>query len=452
MDQEIDLRPVLQALISWWRLIVGIVALLLALAVVSALLQPRPARARGDILVIPSTSQLTLDPRFAERDATIVTNPLTQRQALVDLASSSALESRVMSELGMPAGGFGGLLANIDVSASSDLVRITATAPTDAEALRLAEVWTRSYASLVNDLYSGSGPALDRIESQAVEAQQRFDEVQSSLNAFYATGDLVRAAQQVQRLTGLLEGGVEAQVGLYTQYLTRTQELSLILEDARTLQAQYEANGAADLSAGIAALAVRARVAGGDQLPLQLSFDSAESFAQGQAAAADLERFVTVLEGERDRMVAQADRLAQELASGNSVAVGLAPDVRARYEEELAVAQGALARAEGQEELLIQRRDVALSSLEVLQAKSDELQIDQAVPQVTVRLVNVTPLPPRSPVMAVAINLVTALVGGIVLGSGLAMLLELVRQRRRTRAAVAQTGGEPTAGHTPASD
>jgi capsular polysaccharide biosynthesis protein len=427
MDQEIDLRPYIQALVRSWRLIVGATVGLVLFAVAATMLAPSSSQARGDILVIPQSSQLSLDPRFVERDATMLTNSLNQRQALIDLAKSSILEARVAEAKGLTAYHSGEFLGSIDVRATSDLIQIEASASTPAEALHLAETWTRNYESLVNELYSGTNAQLEQLDQQLSEAQQRFDAIQASLDSFYASGDLVRAEQQVQRLEGLLEGGVEAQVSLYTQYLTRTQELSLILEDARALQAQYEAGGA-DLSSGLASLAVRARVAGAEQLPVQLSFDSAESFAESQFTSSDLERFVTTLAGERDRMVAQADAIAGDLAAGNAAAVGLPSEVRARYEDELATARGALARAEGTEELILQQRVVALSSLQVLQAKRDEGQIAQGVPEVSVRFVGVASVPPRSLASRLIVNVAVAVILGMVLSIGWIIGRQLIRQ------------------------
>jgi capsular polysaccharide biosynthesis protein len=428
MEQEIDLRPYLQAIIRQWRMIVGLMVLLGALATAWTIVAPRSAQARGDLLVIAQSSQLTLDPRFAQRDATMLTNSVNQRQALIDLASSSVLEARVAQALGITVYHAGELLAKIKVTATSDLIQISATASTSDEALRLAEAWTHTYAALVNELFSGASPATPQIDEQLTGAQQRFEDAQTALTTLYASGELVRVRQQVARLDALLNGGIEAQVRLYTEYLSRTQELSLILEDARALQATNEVGASGDLNAGLAALAVRARLAGAAKLPVQLTFASAESFAQGQANATDLTHFMTVLESEHKRMVGQAEALARDLAASDGSAVGLPPDVRTRYESDLATAQGVLARAEGQEALLLQRRTVALSSLQVLQTKRDEGQIAQVAPEVSVRFVGVATVAPRSLTVNLGLNLVMAILVGLILAITWIVGREIVRR------------------------
>lgn len=447
MEQEIDLRPYLQALMRRWRLIMGLIVTLSVLAAIWTMTTPRQVQARGDLLIIPKSSQLTLDPRFTEGDSVMLTNAVYQRQALVDLATSTTLEARVAEHLGLDSYQPGMLLGEIEVKATSDLLQIIASATTPAEATRLAETWTTEYERLINELFNAASPLTSQLDDQITGAQQRFDETQGALNDFYASGDLVRADQQVQRLDGLLNGGTEAQVRLYTEYLTRTQELNLILEDARSLQAQYAAEESPDLAAGLSALAVRARLAGAEQLPVQLSFDSAESFAQGQATGAELTSFVTVLEQERDRMIGQADALARALAAGDGTSVGLSDNLRASYETELAKAQGALARAEGQEELLIQRRDVALASLKALQSRRDESQISQAAPEVSVRFVGASGIPPRALATSLTINVAVAAILGLMIAIVLIIGLELWQRARSDRS----TTPAPKPGERPVS-
>lgn len=429
MEQEIDLRPYLQAVVRQWRLIVGVTALAALAAALITISLPRQASARGDVLLIARSPQLTLDARFVDRDATMVTNSINQRQALVDLASSSELEARVAAQLGIAEYEPGALLGRISVASRSDLLQIEATGDTPADARQLAEAWARSYEIFVNEVYSNSASTRNALSAPLDSAQQRYDQAQSDLSAFYASGDLVRARQSVARVQGLLDGGTAAQIQLYTEHLTRTQELSLILEDARSVEAQYERGGVADLGARISALVVRARLAGSDRLPLYLNLNSADAIADDGAVAASLAEFVRVLEAERDRRVAQAEALASNLAAGNGAAVGLSPDVRARYEADLAAAQSALALAEGQEKRLLLQRDVALRSIEVLQAKSDERQVDEVIPDVSVRFVGAAAQPPRSILSRLVLNLATAVVASLALALTFIVGRELLRRR-----------------------
>jgi capsular polysaccharide biosynthesis protein len=432
MEQEIDLRPYVQAVVRQWRLIIGVVALAAVAAGIVTLSLPRAATARGDVLIIARTPQLTLDSRFADRDATMVTNALNQRQALLDLASSPELEARVAKKLGLELYTTGELLAQVTVSGRSDLLQFETSAKTPEEASLLAETWAGSYEALINEIYSGGAS----LEGPLDKARQDYAQAQSDLSAFYASGDLVRIQQSVLRIDGLLSSGAGAHVNMYTQYLSRTQELNLILEDARTLQAQYEQSGSVNLGASLATLAVRARLAGDRELPVQLNFDNAEAFAASQASTADLAEFVRVLEVERDRMVAQSEALASELAVGNGTAIGLPPDVRARYEADLATAKSMLSQAESQEKRLILQRDVALRAIEVLQAKLNERQIDQAVPEVGVRFVGAAAQPPRPILLRLVANLGAAVVLSFMLVLAFIIGREVLWRRLTPRSAI----------------
>lgn len=422
MEQEIDLRPYIQAVLRQWLLLVGVMLVFAMTAAFLTLSRPSVAKARGDVLVVGRTAQVTFDDRFVERDATMFTGPTSQRQALIDLASSPELEARVAEQLGLASYETGSLLARVTVTSRSDLLLVEASAPTPDEAKRLAETWARSYEALVNEIYATDSPA--GLDSQIDEARQRYDQAQAALSTFYAAGDLVRAQQSVIRAQGILTGSLQAQVGLYTGYLSRTQELNLILEDARTLQAQYE-DGGADLGANLAALVVRARLAGAETLPIQLSLGSAEAVAASQA---DLAEFIRVLTTQRDRMVSQSEGLASEIAAGSSPAVGLSPDARARYEADLAAAQSALSQAESQEKRLLLERETALGAIEVLQARKNDLSIGQAAPEVSVRFIGAAIQPPASVRTQLLVNVAVAVVAGLMLTIALIVVRELLRR------------------------
>lgn len=443
MDKDFDLRPYLSAVIKRWRLIIACGVSFALITALTVWFSPQPSRARADLFISPRSPELTFDGRFTDGSTAILSNQSYQRQALIDLGKSRALEARAAERLGRADDPPGRLAERITIRSDSDLINVLAVAPTQAEASALAEAWAQGYQELVAELYNGAADQRVQVELDLADAQQRFDQSQNALDSFYAGGELIRATYEVTRLTGLVLGGAGAQVGMYTSHLSRTQELGLILEDARSLQAQYEGGGQTDLSAALAALAVRARLAGSGQLPVQLSFTSTESFAQGEAATADLARFVAVLEAEYERMVAAAGALAGDLAAGDTSAVGLAPETSLAYESELAKAKAALARAEGVEQRLLQDRRLALSTIEVLQNRSNELQIQQSLVPVELRVVSVAPERPGSLLVALLLNTAVAAVAGVLLGVILALALELAR---RLRGAARQGDGPPPAG------
>jgi hypothetical protein len=389
---------------------------------------PRAVTARGDVLVVARTTQLALDQRFVDRDATMYTNALNQRQALIDLATSVGLEIRVAEQLGLSSYQPGALLGRITLTSRSDLLRIEATGATAEEAERLAKAWASTYETFVNEIYSGTSTSLD---APLTEAQQRYDQFQVDLGAFYANGELVRAQQAIARYEGLLAGSTAAQLNHYTEYVTRTQQLNLILDDARSIQAQYEGGGLSDLGTRVEALIVRARIAGADQLPFFLNLDSAGVAATSDATVVNLVEFIRVLEAERDRRLAEAETAAASLAAGNGAAIGLPPDVRARYEAELATARSILSKAEGEEKRLLLQRDLALRAVEVLQGKRNERAIDQVVPEVSVRFVGASTQPSPSILVRLILNLAAAVAVSLALTIAFIVGRELLRPASR---------------------
>lgn len=446
MEREIDLRPYVVALLRRWRLLGGLALAAALLAVAVTLMLPPGREASADLLVAPATSQVTVDPRFISRDATLITNGSFQRQALVDLASSAILETRVAQRLGLATYRPGDLLQQVEVGATSDLIRITVGGPTDEAAATLAEVWARSYEELVNELYSGADAQVTQLTTELESAEQRYNTAQLALEEFYGQGLLVQAEQRVLRLTGLLDGSRDAQQALYSQYLTRTQELDLILQDAQTLRAQVDGSSNDDLADALAALALRSRVAGGAELPLELRFDNPQALAQnGAASAVALDQLIAVLRRERERVGADAQQIGQTIASGDGSMVGLDAAGRARYEAELGTAQRELEHLRAQERLLGQRRDIALTSLELLERKSDEQQIAQASPQVSVRFVGASAVPPRSLLSRLLLNVGIAVVAATLLGTLFVLASELIRQFRRSGSVPPTLAGERAA-------
>jgi hypothetical protein len=452
MEQEIDLRPYAQAMLRRWRWVaVGVLAAV-ALAVIITLVLPRANRASASVLIEPVISQVVLDGRFTERDAGLFTNPVTRRQALIDLATSPVLEARVLEKLGQADLKPGDLLLRVRVRATSDLLTITATGNDAADAGRLAQLWGQMYEDLVRELYGGGSFGVERIDRELDEARARHAEARRTMDAFLRQGELARASQEVTRLRELLGASRQAHRALYTAYLSRTQELSLVLEDARMLRAHVERGEGVPADA-LAALVVRLRAAGSENLPVDLTISSPETLAAGrEATLSELERLTAVIESERDRLMGEAKRMAAAIAAGDASAVGLDATTRSRYEVELATAEGRLAELVSEQRALSQTLDLALNTLAVLQAKRDEQVIAQATSSISVRYLGDVPVPPASRVVLLARNglIAAALAGFLVIT--LIIVLEIARQVRQAPAPPPVPRGEPAPERPPASD
>jgi uncharacterized protein involved in exopolysaccharide biosynthesis len=431
MEQEIDLRPYLQALLRQWRVLLGVALVALVAAAGLTLAQPRISSATATVLIEPVSSQVVLDPRFTERDTAQVTNAVTRRQALIDLAESPVLEARVIAALGSDEFEPGELLQKVTVGASSDLLELSVTDQDPAEAARLAELWGQEYERLVAELYAGSSFGAERIGSEIEAARSRHNEARRVYESFLSEGDLVRAEQEVRRLEGLLGATREAHQRLFTQQLSRTQELELLLIDARSLRAQVASGSTSGAADGLAALALRLRASGASELPVDLSVAPEALVVSREQLLDDLERLAAAIESERDRLMLENARVAAAIAAGDNAAVGVNQPARVQFEAELSTASATLERLRAEQEVLSQTVALSLDTLAVLQAKSDEDAIGQATTNVQVRFLGTGPVAPPSLLTRLVLNSLLATVLAVLLATTGVVLREAMRQRRR---------------------
>ena len=452
MEQEIDLRPYAQAVLRRWRwVVIGVVAAVVIAAIIT-LTQPRASRASASVLIDPVISQVVLDGRFTERDTGLFTTATSRRQALIDLATSPVLEARVLDQLRQPDLKPGDLVGRVEVRATSDLLTITATGRDTAEAGRLAQLWGQTYEGLVRELYGGGSFGVERIDQELSEARARHAEARRTIDAFLRQGDLARTSQEVTRLRELLGRSRQAHQALYDTYLARTRQLSMVLEDARLLRAQIERGEGVPADA-LAALVLRLRAAGGENLPVDLTISGPETLTTGrEATLSELERLTAIIESERDRLQGETERIAAAIAAGDASAVGLDAATRARYEVELAAAEGRLADLLSEQRALSQTLDLALNTLAVLQAKRDEQVIAQATSSVSVRYLGNMPVSPASRTVLLARNgLIAAVLAGFLVIT-LIVVLEIARQVRQAPAPPPVPRGEPAPDRPSASD
>ncbi|MBX0330757.1 hypothetical protein K2Z83_24170 [Oscillochloris sp. ZM17-4] len=446
MDQEIDLRPYMLVLLKRWRLILSCVIGLMIIGIVIPVAAQQRRSASADIMIVPVSSQVTLDPRFQTTSGSQATTPAAQRQALIGLATSHAVAEKVFEAVGAAPGGseadpIQALIDQVQVSSSSDLLKITVSDPDPARAVKIADAWGQAYERLVADVYTRSQFRSDLLASELTAAQQRYDGAQQSLETFLGSGEIIQMQSQIAQLNGLLGGSREAQQLLYTDYLSRTHQLDLILEDAQTLRDQANASGASSFSDSFAALLLQARAVGGAATTFQLSASDIGSVdAASGSALANLDRLIRVISQRRDELRAQADEIASAIADDKDTAMGMDSATRNRYINQLATLNRSYEQLRAQQDILTQQRDLARDTLILLQRKRDEQEIARSSPQIEVRFVSTSLDPKPSVVARAALSGIAAGVVGLVLGVMLALLLDVLLPavRRLTQPAPAQ--------------
>lgn len=448
MEEEIDLRPYFYALLRRWRLIALIVFVAVTLAVILALLTPPAYTARADVLILSARSELMFDERFVTSDVAQDLNAPSRHQALVTLASSSTLEeqarAQLPAEIAPPDAPVGALAGRVEVSREGDLLQITAGADDPQAAYTLANTWGQVYVQTVNELYSDNQSLLQELEQQQREAQQRYDSAQQELETFIGTGELVQIEQQMNVMQDLIDGSRSSNQSLYTQYLSRTQELELILNDAQTLREQVAAGQTDEFSRSLATLALRSRTAGDVQLPIDLRFDTTEGiFQSDDASLSDLDSLITILRDRRGELFEQSQQLAQAIATGSENVAGLPTALRTKYEQELAQLQQKFEQQTARKLALEQQRNVALESLTILQRKLDEQRIAQGTSASQVRLVGVVNNPQQSKLFNIITNSFIALIVSSFVSVLLVIGLEIIGPRIARQSSPAAQGDRP---------
>lgn len=427
MEDEIDLKPYLRALLRRWWIIIGVAAGLAVIVGVLAVIRTPPYTASSSLLIVPASAQVTLDSRFTSRDSMLFTTTVNQREALLGLARDATLEAKVAQALAITYQP--GELANrIAIDTDGDLVRITARAETSDEAQRLATAWAQEYVKLVTETYTRDTASLALVEQQLVEAQARYQAAQAALEAFIAQGEITAADQEVRRLSDLVNSTRSAGTDRFAAYLRRSNDLEQILRDARLLRERLngQAGNEADTADAIAALLLRIRNLSdrsGDRPILQLDSSLTNNTT---VTVTDLDRLITTLVAEQNAIRLEAERLSKvALEELNPAATQLLIErfnaAQARYEQ-LAARQRELTRS----------RDLAFSLVELLMRRIDELRIADAASQVSVRylgtVTNSSPIIGRQALTQAAI----AALAGIVLAAAVIVAIEAMTSARRS--------------------
>ncbi|MEI7643236.1 MAG: hypothetical protein WCJ55_02900 [Chloroflexales bacterium] len=456
MDQEIDLRPYLMALLRRWRLILACALALALVGSASLALIPQGRRAIANVLIIPSTSQITLDPRFLTTNDSTASNPTAARLALVNLASSYLLAGTVLQDVGQAAGSTAAdpiqeLRSQVKVDATNDMFQITVSDADPDRAQKIAEAWGKAYARLVADTYSRSQGQADLLTSDIAAAQQRYDDAQRAVESLLKDGQSVKVNNQIARLNTLLNDSSASQQQLYAAYLARTRQIDMILKDAQTMRDQADGQSTSSFVDSYTALLLRARVIDGATPLFQLSAaDLAPSAVSTNSQLASLDQVIVTLTRRRDQLLAESNTLASMIASNNVDTVGLDSTTRQRYIDEVTALNSTAEQLQAKQTILVQQRDLARDTLLLLQRKREEQDVARNTPQIVVRFISANIEPQTSGQSRTVLGGVAGGGVGLVLGMLLALWLEVIIPA--LRGITKTSAGQPAARNDPPRD
>ncbi len=428
MDQEIDLRPHLIALLHRWRLLVictiGLAVITGATSLTLALIF---RTASADVLIIPSSSRVTLDPRFQTTSDNQATNPVSLRQGLVNLASSYILVEQVAKDLGDPEVTIDKLYQQVKILPDGDMIRISVSNANSDLALQIVKVWGKTYEDLVTSVYGGSQFRSEVLTAEIDTAQQRYEQAQTALEKFLTSAQSMKVKQQIANLNDLLSGSRQAQQQLYTDYLSRVHQIEILLQDAQTLHDQADTQGTSKFANSFASLMLRIRMVDGAAPVFRMTAaDVTASETDSGNLSANLSQLIKMLSHRQDQLRTRSNEIASAITSSGMISTGLDGATRERYMDQVAELNSTYENLQAQQNTITQQRDLAYEALTLLQRKRAEQEVAQSSPQIVIRFIGAGIDPLFSLITRTLLYMVAAAILGLVFSIMIALLIDTI--------------------------
>lgn len=299
MQDEIDLRPYINALLESKWILMGATLAGALVAVALSLLTRGTYEATSLVAVLEPTQIIQLDPRFQT-----IQNETQLLRAYPELARSDGLMQALLES---PAAeefeGVGQLRASLVSEAASDpgLLRLRARHSDPQTAMQLANEWANLFIAWVDQAYGGAG---------SVQYEFFYDQLRNTQQRLALAEDALVEFQSENQLAAI-ENELTAMNALQQEYFGRLNALTLLLEDIQALQAQLESGALREstLAAQLTILGLQSKAFGTqDNLPIVLQLE------EGELATATSAEQIRLLESLSDA-VAQMAEDADENAS-----------------------------------------------------------------------------------------------------------------------------------------
>jgi uncharacterized protein involved in exopolysaccharide biosynthesis len=230
MDETIDLRPYVEALVRRWWVILGAVVLGLLGAAILYFAQSN-YQATALVAVTDPTQRLQFDPRIV---STVELDVLLQ--AYPELALSDSVVTDLFEEVEPLSDGsidsLDTLRGMIDVQTGADprLVRLIVMAEDPQLAADVVNAWAEIFVTHVDTIYGAPGGEVEFFNAQLAETAEQLRAAERSLVDF----------QSGSRM-GIVDNQLASLNDLQATYLADQRRLSLALDDILGLRRQIEA-------------------------------------------------------------------------------------------------------------------------------------------------------------------------------------------------------------------
>lgn len=393
----------------------------LAVLVITMFLPPT-YEAEADLVIVKSGADINFDPKFktvSEFDvAQSVVDQAARRKALASIASSPELLTAVIiqveGESNAAARSLSDWLRDLNARSDGDLIRLTVKSDTPEKSARLANTWAREFVTRANAIYGDNSISSTEIQRQADEAKQVYDEKQGMVITYLAnnpTSQLSRTLEQKQQKL--------------SDSLRLSLQLDRLLSDAHSLRDRLAAGSSAGSGDQLASLLLEAnsfnaasnlpaKEAGATSAPINLQIQIAPTSGTSTAEQlSNLDALIAALEARRK--LVQADNVAQ-------------------LQQEINQLQAQIEQEGSKYKVLTEARDRAWTTFTTLSNKVAELDVAAQAKGTLVKAA-VAAIAPTEPVEPRTLLYTTlAVAAGLVLGTALAALLELLNVNSPWRA------------------
>ncbi len=384
MEEEIDLRPYIEALISKWYWIVGtaVVAGIVAFVVSSAL--PPSYEATALVAVTKPSDIVEFDSRIRSIDETqpLKAYPeiaLSDELMLALLPEVSALDPNIQSGEDVR-----GLLA-ASAGADPSLLRLTVTYGDPEKTAVIANLWADLFVTKVNQIYGNQGgEQLAFFQTQLVDAELELTAAEDALIEF-----------QSRNRSTILNNQLQSLQQTQANQLNKQEQIESITQDIDSLMLELENGAEATSVDSLTALLLQMRAFGGGEtaVPWQIQLDTT------QTEEMSLSEQIAMLEGLQGALSTQL--IAVEKTLGE-------------LEPQILALQQSKQEAETENNRLTRHHTLAQDTYSALASKVEEERITSQDINSGVKLVGKTAVP-EEPVGArrLLISLLAVILGGM---------------------------------------
>lgn len=412
MDETIDLRPYIDALVRRWWVILGAV---IAGILIAAFLHFSSSNYRATALIVVAdpTQRLQFDMRVIN---TVDLDNLTG--IYPEIAASDSVFMDMLDEVSELSSQNITTLPqlrerlSVETGGDSRVIRLIARYEDPEVAADLANLWARTFVSRVDEVYFGQSGQIEFYEDLKSRTSNTLQEIEQELVNF----------QSGSRMA-IVDNTLLSMNELQASYLADQRRLSLLLDDVQTLSNQVEA-GTGDT------------VTWADQLTaLMLQIRVYEDPSTASAASAPIQLQVDpqsdLLAGDREELLSLLSDLAQSaessLAELDVKLLGLEPRIFELQREKESLSQ--------QYDELTRDREVTRETYLTLARKVDEVRVQTEDTGNSLRVASLAATPSRIERSNLVVTAAVAAAAALLISAAVIILMTWWRSTTRRPAA-----------------